>query len=284
MLGWPSDEWDEEVRAIVVLRPDQEQVDEAQLRGHCRDLVAGYKVPKRVAIVADGTVPVSPTGKILKRELREHVRLALTRSHATVTSGTFGGVAGDEVTFDVRPVTRDDWTALERLFGRAGASNGCWCQYWLLGTEYHQRDRQLNRTALRVEIETSDGLAPGVVAISPEGEIVGWCRVTKRSQLPYVERRFGRRLSDGDDVWSLPCFFIARTWRGRGVMNRLVEAAAEMVSARGGVAEGYPIDTSKPGASRNRFPGTEAAFAAAGFVEVGRLSVAQVVVRPGRGD
>jgi fatty-acyl-CoA synthase len=71
VLGWPSDEWDEEVRAIVVLRSDQEPVDEGQLRGHCRGLVAGYKVPKRIVVVAEGTVPVSPTGKILKRELRD---------------------------------------------------------------------------------------------------------------------------------------------------------------------------------------------------------------------
>jgi acyl-CoA synthetase (AMP-forming)/AMP-acid ligase II len=54
-----------------VLRSGGERVDEGGLREHCRGLVAGYKVPKRIAIVADGTVPVSPTGKILKRELRE---------------------------------------------------------------------------------------------------------------------------------------------------------------------------------------------------------------------
>ena len=71
VLGWASDEWDEEVRAIVVLRPDSAVVDETVLRAHCRDHVAGYKVPKRIAVVADGEVPVSPTGKILKRQLRD---------------------------------------------------------------------------------------------------------------------------------------------------------------------------------------------------------------------
>lgn len=70
VLGWASEEWDEEVRAIVVLRSGREGVDETALRAHCRDHVAGYKVPKRIAIVADGEVPVSPTGKILKRQLR----------------------------------------------------------------------------------------------------------------------------------------------------------------------------------------------------------------------
>jgi hypothetical protein len=27
------------------------------------------------------------------------------------------------------------WHDGEQLFGRAGASNGCWCQYWMLGAD-----------------------------------------------------------------------------------------------------------------------------------------------------
>jgi long-chain acyl-CoA synthetase len=59
------------VRAVVVLRTGHEAVDEHALREHCRQHVAGYKVPKRIAIAGADDVPISPTGKILKRELRE---------------------------------------------------------------------------------------------------------------------------------------------------------------------------------------------------------------------
>ena len=53
------------------------------------------------------------------------------------------------MTFTVRPLTPDLWPALEDLFGKGGASNGCWCMYWRLGPEYHKRPREKNRSALR---------------------------------------------------------------------------------------------------------------------------------------
>jgi hypothetical protein len=41
----------------------------------------------------------------------------------------------------VKPLTADCWPALETLFGRAGASNGCWCMYWRIGPRYSRRPR-----------------------------------------------------------------------------------------------------------------------------------------------
>jgi hypothetical protein len=46
--------------------------------------------------------------------------------------------------FDIRPLTAETWPALEDLFGRAGASNGCWCLFWRLGPGYHRRPRAEN--------------------------------------------------------------------------------------------------------------------------------------------
>jgi hypothetical protein len=37
------------------------------------------------------------------------------------------------VDITVRALTLECWPALEDLFGRAGASNGCWCMYWRIG-------------------------------------------------------------------------------------------------------------------------------------------------------
>ena len=51
--------------------------------------------------------------------------------------------------FTVRPLTSDEWPALEDLFGRAGASNGCWCMYWRLGPRYRGRPREENKRDLR---------------------------------------------------------------------------------------------------------------------------------------
>ncbi|HKF78108.1 MAG TPA: AMP-binding protein [Candidatus Dormibacteraeota bacterium] len=70
VLGVPSDEWDEEVRAVIALRPGASLTAD-DLRAHCRRHLAGYKVPKRIVFLPMSGMPVSPSGKILKRELRE---------------------------------------------------------------------------------------------------------------------------------------------------------------------------------------------------------------------
>ncbi len=46
------------------------------------------------------------------------------------------------------PLTVGQWSALEDLFGRAGASNGCWCMYWRIGPRYRDRPREDNKRDL----------------------------------------------------------------------------------------------------------------------------------------
>ena len=70
VLGVASDQWDEEVRAVVALKPGLE-LSEWELQAHCRARIAGYKVPKRILFVPLDDIPVNPSGKIMKRELRQ---------------------------------------------------------------------------------------------------------------------------------------------------------------------------------------------------------------------
>lgn len=65
-FGAPSDEWGEEVRAAVVLSAD---ATEGELREHCRQQIAGYKVPRRIVVLEE--LPKTGSGKIAKRLLRE---------------------------------------------------------------------------------------------------------------------------------------------------------------------------------------------------------------------
>ncbi len=69
VLGVPSRDWDEEVRAVVCLRPGA-VAGEAELRRFCRRHLAGYKLPKRIAFLDRTRMPFNQSGKILKPELR----------------------------------------------------------------------------------------------------------------------------------------------------------------------------------------------------------------------
>lgn len=69
VIGIPSEEWGEQVHAIVAVR-DGEQLDEAALIVHCRDRIAGFKCPRSVEF-REAELPRSGAGKILKTELRK---------------------------------------------------------------------------------------------------------------------------------------------------------------------------------------------------------------------
>lgn len=68
VVGRPDDRLGEEVVAHVALRPDAQAGVEA-LTAHCKERLAAYKYPR--SIILHDTLPKGPSGKILKRELRE---------------------------------------------------------------------------------------------------------------------------------------------------------------------------------------------------------------------
>ena len=69
VIGIPHPEWGEAVHAIVVLHEGQ-SVAEEELVQHCRQTIAGYKVPKSISF-RDDPLPLSGAGKVLKTELRK---------------------------------------------------------------------------------------------------------------------------------------------------------------------------------------------------------------------
>ncbi len=68
VFGIPDERWGEAVHAVIVLRSPG--VTPAVLIAHCKERIAGFKVPKGVEI-RERALPKSAAGKILKRELRE---------------------------------------------------------------------------------------------------------------------------------------------------------------------------------------------------------------------
>ena len=178
----------------------------------------------------------------------------------------------------VRPVNAAMWPMVTDLFGPGGASNGCWCQYWILGPSYGRRSRTLNEEQL--ESDVMSGPPPGLLALDPSGTAHGWCRLTPREQLHWLNRRQVLAAVDDRPVWSLPCFYVRRASRGQGVTAALIRGAIDYARLRGARAlEAYPVDTEVRGATRNLFPGTVKMFRRNGFTVAVRRAADRPIMR-----
>jgi GNAT superfamily N-acetyltransferase len=182
-----------------------------------------------------------------------------------------------ELTF--APLTPERWPDLEKLFGAKGACGGCWCMTWRLNrSEFEQQKGAGNKKALK-KLVTS-GQVPGVLAYAGQ-EPVGWCAIAPREHYPALARSRVLAPVDQKPVWSVSCFFVAKTCRGQGVTEQLLRAAVKFAASRGAkIVEGYPQDLGK-----NTLPppfvwtGLLPAFAKAGFKEAARRSPRRPIVQ-----
>jgi hypothetical protein len=135
-------------------------------------------------------------------------------SHATKT----------KLPFTIRPLTPELWPALEELFGEKGACKDCWCMYWRIGAAYRKQPPEANKQAFRQIVR--NGPPPGLLAF--DGDLaVGWCQLTPRNALPWLDRNWRLKRVDDLPVWSISCPYVRIGYRRRGVTSALIAAAVE---------------------------------------------------------
>lgn len=185
----------------------------------------------------------------------------------------------EKFAFQIEPVTPDRWEHLEALFGPRGACAGCWCMYWRLpNRQFRALSGEGNRAALKDTV--SAGSPVGLLAYS-SSEPVGWCAIAPRDEYPRLERSRVLARVDDQPVWSVPCFFIAKKFRRRGLTVSLLQVAVKYAQEQGArIVEGYPIDP-KIGSVPDvyAYTGMVSAFIKAGFTEVARRSETRPVMR-----
>jgi hypothetical protein len=157
----------------------------------------------------------------------------------------------------IKPLTIDIWAAFEELFGDHGACNGCWCMYWRIGSDYHKRSREFNKQEFQSIVKK--GPPPGLVAFNND-MAVGWCQLTTKASLPWLEKNYNYHHTGNKDVWCISCFYIKRGYRKKGVTSALIKKAIEFVKlSNGKLIEAYPRDAA------SSFTGFPSTFQKAGF-------------------
>ncbi|MEJ0012128.1 MAG: GNAT family N-acetyltransferase [Bauldia sp.] len=170
------------------------------------------------------------------------------------------------------PVTQANLADFEAFFAARGAPKHCWCMVWRRSTaESHDhtpadRKRQMKQ---RIAAGTPIGL------IARDGaEPAGWVSVAPRETYRNLG---GPPASPGENIWSIACFYVPRSRRGKGTVRRLIQGAIAHAKREGAtIVEAYPVP---PDAPSYRFMGFIPVFADAGFTDEGMAGIRRHVMR-----
>lgn len=113
-------------------------------------------------------------------------------------------------------------------------------------------------------------------------EALGWCQFGRTAELPNVKNRksYEAGLEQLPD-WRLPCFFVGKGHRRKGIAKIALRAAiAEIARLGGGSVEAYPYDVEAVKTSSSFLHGgTVRMFLDEGFEQVRQIGKSQWVVR-----
>ena len=185
------------------------------------------------------------------------------------------GVKASLVKVRIESLTPKLWPAFEDLFGKNGACNGCWCMNWRIGREYSRRSPEANKADFKAIVMR--GLSPGLLAF--EGNLaVGWCQLTPRSALPWLNHQWRLKCVDDLPVWSISCFYVRKGYRRQGITSALIKGALKVAKdADAPALEAYPVDANLTGTSS--WTGFASTFERLGFKTVARHTPPRPIMR-----
>ncbi len=167
------------------------------------------------------------------------------------------------------PLDAATWEPLAAFFREGGDPRWCWCQYWRMRAKDFSGSK-VPELRERLRDQAGSEQPPGLVAF--EGDrAIGWVSLGPRRDFERIVRSKVIPTIDDRPVWSIVCFAVSDSARGRGVGGALLDAAVEYARGRGVRAlEAYPVvvEGDDPVAAESAFTGTLPMFERAGFTVV----------------
>ena len=151
--------------------------------------------------------------------------------------------------------------------------------WWRLKrSEYETNKGEGNKNLIKALVRS--GNTPGLMSFH-QNKPIGWCALAPRSSFPVLDRSRVLKKVDDLPVWSLPCLFINKDFRNRGISTALVNEAVKYCFDHGAkIVEAYPVQPKKD-RMQDAFAwtGLYSTFVNAGFKEVARRSETRPIMR-----
>lgn len=180
---------------------------------------------------------------------------------------------------EILPLVPDRWEEFSDLFGAHGAYGGCWCMWWrTTRKQFELNGNRGNQQAMQDIVNA--GTIPGILAYR-DGIPIAWCSLAPREDYASLNRSRVLKPIDDKPVWSLVCFFVAKSHRGQGIARQVLNGAVDYAGKQGAkIIEAYPtIPKSGSLPPISSFMGVPSLFTAAGFVEVAHPASARLIMR-----
>lgn len=181
--------------------------------------------------------------------------------------------------FRIKPLSKKNWSQFEKLFGERGACGGCWCMSFRLKKSVFEKQKgEGNKRAMKKLV--SSGQPTGLLGIYKK-ETIGWLALAPREDFVKLENSRVHKRIDDRPVWSIPCFFIAKEFRRKGMSIALLKGAIQYAKKQKIKAlEAYPtIPYSAKMPAAFAWIGILSSFEKSGFEIVDRTSKSRPMVR-----
>jgi len=181
--------------------------------------------------------------------------------------------------FTVKRLDGATWPDFARLVERHnGVWGGCWCMAF--HAEGGERGKTFAQKRSEKEYRVREGRAHA--ALVYEGTAcVGWCQFGPTEELPRIkaQRAYREGLTALPD-WRITCFFVDKSYRGKGVAAAALGGALqEITRLGGGTVESYPEDVEDRSVSSSFLHnGTVSMFEQKGFKRDRRIGKDRWVV------
>ena len=135
-------------------------------------------------------------------------------------------------------LTEATWPAYEALIER---HNGVWGGCWCMGFHEIPIESKLSKRERKKGL-VCEGRAH--TALVMEGDVaVGWCQFGPNRELK-PQNKFKRKYESEQTIepdWKITCFFVDKSYRGRGVSSLALDGALKFIAGEGGgLVEAYP--------------------------------------------
>ena len=180
----------------------------------------------------------------------------------------------------IEPLSKNNWRKFVQLFGEKGACGNCWCMFHRLPKiEFEEgKTGEGNRNAMKGLVLNNK---PTGLLLFYKDVPVAWCAFAPREDFLKLEKSRVHKRIDDKMVWSVPCTFIDKNFRRRGVSVELLKKLIDYAKLNDiKIIEAYPtIPTKEKLPDAFAWVGLYKSFERAGFRIVDQTSKNRPMVR-----